>query len=51
VSKFCECPKCGADISDTYQEDDPDVGIVSAGWYCEACDLTVYDEGNEHDYG
>ena len=34
------CPKCGADISDTLEEDDPDVGIVG-GYYCEACDLGV----------
>ncbi len=32
-----ECPKCKADIGDTYQGDDPDVGI-SAGYYCDACD-------------
>lgn len=31
------CPKCGADITDSYVEDDPpDVGI-SGGWYCDDC--------------
>lgn len=31
------CPKCNADISDSYEADDPSVGIVG-GWYCDACD-------------
>lgn len=31
------CPKCDADISDTFERDDPECGIT-AGWYCEACD-------------
>lgn len=44
-----ECPKCGADISDSYQEYDPDVGIMSGGWWCESCDLVVPDE-DEPDY-
>lgn len=34
------CPKCDADISDTYEPDDHSVGIVG-GWYCDACDLAV----------
>lgn len=34
------CPKCDADISDTFEEGDWSVGI-EAGWYCEACDLGV----------
>lgn len=34
------CPKCDADISDTYEPDDPSVGIVG-GWYCDSCDLAV----------
>lgn len=38
-----ECPKCGADISDSYQPAEPDVGI-GAGWYCDACDFGVGDE-------
>ena len=39
------CPKCDADISDTYESDDPSVGI-NAGWYCDACDLGI----GEHEY-
>jgi hypothetical protein len=34
------CPKCDADISDSYEPDDPSVGIVG-GWYCDACDLGI----------
>lgn len=36
-----ECPKCGADISDSFTDADPDTGIFSAGWFCDACDLPV----------
>lgn len=43
MSRIIECPKCGTDISDSYQGEEPDVG-VSAGWYCDACDLGVTDE-------
>lgn len=43
MSRDCECPKCGADISDTYEPDDPSVGIY-AGWYCDSCDLGVGDD-------
>lgn len=39
------CPKCDADVSDTYESDDASVGIC-AGWYCDACDLAI----GEHDY-
>jgi hypothetical protein len=46
------CPKCGADISETYQPDEPDVGICG-GWYCDACDLAIGegegDRGHEDD--
>ena len=34
------CPKCDADISDSYEPDDPSVGIYG-GWYCGDCDLAV----------
>lgn len=34
------CPKCDADISDTFERDDPSCGI-SAGWYCGDCDLAI----------
>lgn len=40
------CPKCDADISDTWQGAEPDVGIMSGGWYCDTCDLAV----SEHDH-
>lgn len=39
------CPKCDADISESYEPDDWSVGI-SEGWYCDACDLAV--AGHEH---
>ena len=35
------CPKCDADISDTYEGADPSVGIMCGGYYCDACDLGV----------
>lgn len=34
------CPKCDADISESYQPEEPDVGI-GGGWYCDACDLAI----------
>jgi len=34
------CPKCDANISDSFEPDDPSVGIVG-GWYCDICDLVV----------
>jgi len=37
------CPKCAADISDTYEAADPSVGIMCGGYYCDACDLGVAD--------
>jgi hypothetical protein len=42
-----ECPKCGEDISETYQGAEPDVGIMSGGWFCDACDLTVGEDEPE----
>ncbi len=42
------CPKCDIDISDTYQGAEPDVGIMSGGWYCDACDLAVADDEREY---
>jgi len=35
-----DCPKCGEDISESYEDDDPSVGITG-GWYCEACDYSI----------
>jgi hypothetical protein len=37
------CPKCDADIRDSYEPDDPSVGICG-GWYCDACDLAAGDD-------
>lgn len=34
------CPKCDADVSDSYEPDDPSVGIVG-GWFCDACNLGI----------
>ena len=39
------CPKCEADVSETYEPDDPLVGICG-GWFCDACDLGI----GEHEY-
>jgi len=38
------CPKCDADIGDSYEPDDWSVGICG-GCYCDACDLAI----GEHD--
>lgn len=44
-----ECPKCGVDISDSHQEDDPDTGIVG-GYYCVDCNIAIEsDDGNDYD--
>ena len=39
------CPKCDADISESYEPDDWSCGITE-GWFCDACDLAV--AGWEH---
>lgn len=44
MARFKECPKCGKDISDSYEGSDPSVGIMSAGWFCEECDEAVTDD-------
>lgn len=33
------CPKCDTDVSDSYQDADPSVGIMDSGYYCDMCDL------------
>lgn len=50
MARNCECPKCGADISDTYQGAEPDVGIMGAGWFCDACDKFVDDDDDGSDF-
>src|SRR5690349_11116970 len=45
MSRSCECPKCGADISDSWQPAEWDVGI-NAGWFCDPCNLSVGDDGS-----
>jgi hypothetical protein len=42
------CPKCDADISDSYEPDDWSVGIIG-GYYCDACDLAVSDDHEPRD--
>lgn len=44
MARDMNCPKCDADVSDTYEGDDWSCGI-SAGWFCEACDLGIADDG------
>ena len=42
------CPKCGADITDSHEDQDPDCGIYG-DWFCDACDEGFPDE-DEPDY-
>ena len=44
------CPSCEQDISDSYQSYDPDVGIMSGGWYCEKCNIAVPEEDDDYDW-
>lgn len=43
------CPKCDADISDTYQGQEVDVGIMTGGWWCDMCNLFVEEEEADFD--
>ena len=38
------CPKCGTDISDSYEPRDPGAGVDTASWWCEECQLPVEDD-------
>lgn len=49
MPKLVECPKCGQDISESYEPDDPSVGIIG-GWFCEACDLGIPIEDDYDDF-
>jgi hypothetical protein len=40
------CPKCGEDITDSYEPQDDSVGIVG-GWVCDKCDEGFPDENDE----
>jgi hypothetical protein len=42
-----ECPKCGKDIGETFQEAEPDVGLMNGGWYCGECDIAVSQEDDD----
>ena len=41
------CPKCNADISETYEPAYFSVGIMAGGYFCDACDLSVGEEDYE----
>lgn len=43
------CPKCDADISDTYERADPSVGMMCGGWYCDTCDHPICEHEIEHE--
>lgn len=47
MSRPRECPKCGQDISDSYESADPSVGIFGSGWYCDVCDEFVDDDSED----
>ena len=47
MNRLKNCPLCEEDVSETWQAAEPDVGIMSSGWYCDACDLII--EGDEQD--
>jgi transcription elongation factor Elf1 len=49
MAKHFECPKCGADISDSYESAEPDVGIMSSGFYCEVCDIAYAAEEDDYE--
>lgn len=48
MARSCYCPKCGEDISDAYQPQEDDVGIVG-GWFCEKCDIGVSRDGDDYE--
>jgi hypothetical protein len=44
------CPKCDADIGETFEPADFSVGIMSGGWYCDACDFAVGEDEVGREY-
>lgn len=50
MARKFNCPKCGADITDTFEETDPETGI-DGGYYCEVCDegFAYEDDGDDYD--
>jgi hypothetical protein len=43
-SKEKFCPHCEANISDTYEPADPEAGMPNGEWWCEECQMAVYDD-------
>lgn len=39
------CPHCNAELE--HEEAEPDVGIMSSGYYCHACEKLFDTEGDE----
>lgn len=37
------CPKCDADISESKQDYDPEIGHTAGSWFCEKCNVVVPD--------
>lgn len=50
MPRECTCPKCGADITESFTAYDPSVGIMGQGWWCEACDYFVDDDDDGSDF-
>ena len=48
--RIFECPKCGEDISESYQHAEPDVGL-NGGWFCDKCNegYADTDDGDDPD--
>ena len=40
-----ECPECGKPME--LIEAEPDIGILSSGWFCEACEIIQDAEEDE----
>lgn len=39
------CPRCQLEMD--HIEAEPDVGLLSTVWFCEACETSFDEEGNE----